>query len=108
MTAEQPRARRRLNARQVRLLIYLAIVLGIAAWRFVPRPWHPTVTIETAHYMIASTATREQTEEIGSAMEILYRSYSNRFSTLPTFQRDHPKLKLRLYKDRKEMRWVNP
>src|SRR4029078_5558270 len=94
--------------RRQRLLFYLAIVLGFAAWKFTPRYWKPAVTIETRHYTIASTATLEQTEEIGRVVEILYSAYSNRLSSLPTFQASHPKLKLLLYKDRKEFRRINP
>lgn len=86
----------------------MAVVAGVAAWKFIPRPWKPAVTIETAHYIIASTATPDQTEEIGRVVEILYNAYSNRFSTLTNFQRAHPKLKLILYKDRDEFRHANP
>jgi hypothetical protein len=89
-------------------MFYLAVLAGIAAWRFVPRPWHPTVQIVTAHYEIASAATRAQTEEMGRMAEILYQAYSNRLHHLPTFQKDHPRLKMRLYRDRDQMRWVNP
>ncbi|HEY9510237.1 MAG TPA: hypothetical protein VIV82_10280 [Verrucomicrobiae bacterium] len=97
-----------LRPANIRWLLYLLILLGIAGWKFLPRPWHPTVILETAHYHIASTATRQQAEEFGNAVEILYQAYSNRFNTLPGFQRTHPKLKLLLYKDRDEMRRINP
>src|SRR5688572_13428876 len=97
-----------LKAREKRLLVYLAIVIGFAAWKFIPRPWKAERTVETAHYVIASTATAEQTEQMARAVEILYEAYSNRFSKLPTFKADHPKLKLLLYKDRQEMRRINP
>jgi hypothetical protein len=96
------------KAREKRLLAYLLIVGIFAAWRFTPRPWHPTVTLETEHYSIASTATREQVADIGRVVELLYTTYSNRFGSLPKFQRDHPRLKLILYKDREEMRRKNP
>jgi hypothetical protein len=96
------------KAREKRLLVYLAIVLAFAAWRFTPRRWKPARTTETVHYVIASTATAEQTEQMARAVEILYAAYSNRFSTLPTFKTNHPKLKLLLYKDRAEMRRINP
>jgi hypothetical protein len=86
----------------------LAMVLAMAAWKFTPRPWKPARTIETAHYLIASTATAEQTQQVADAVEILYAAYSNRFAALPTFKADHPKLKLLLYKDRAEMRRINP
>ncbi len=91
-----------------RFVAYLLILLGVLAWRFVPRPWKPAVTLETVHYSIASTATREQTEAMAQAVEILHTSYSNRFSALTNFNPRHPKLKLLLYKDRAEMRRVNP
>ena len=98
----------KLAPREKRLILYLAVVLGFAAWKFTPRYWKPTLTIETPHYVIASTATREQTEEMGRVAEILYAAYSDRLRSLPTFQADHPKLKLLLYKDRDELRRINP
>lgn len=107
LTGEKKR-KRKFGAREKRMLLYLALLVGVAAWKFIPRPWHPALTIETAHYSIASTATRQHTEEMARMVELLYDSYSNRFGTLPHFQRDHPKLKLLLYKDRDEMRRVNP
>jgi hypothetical protein len=107
MTGVGPTRQRRFTPRTIRLLIYLFVVLGFAAWKFIPRRWDPALTIETAHYRIASTATREQTEEIAGVVEILYSAYSNRFSSLPGFRFEHPKLKLILYKDRKEMRRIN-
>jgi hypothetical protein len=98
MTAGLTRLVRRLNTRKVRLLIYLVILLGIVVWTYVPRPWKPARTIETPHYIIASTASPAQTEEIGRVVELLYSAYSNRFGALPTFRREHPRLKLLLYK----------
>ena len=65
MTAELARPARRFNWVKVRLLIYLAILLGVVVWKYVPRPWKPARTIETPHYIIASTASQAQTEEIG-------------------------------------------
>lgn len=103
----EPKSQRRARTPIFRWVIYLAIVAGIAAWKFVPRPWHPAVHVTTAHYEIASTATRERTEEIGQVVEVLYTAYSNRFHTLPSFKREHPRLRLRLYKDRDELRKVN-
>jgi len=108
MSAEVTRTARKFNWSKARWLIYLAILLGIAAWRFVPRPWTPARTLETQHYIISSTASPEQTEQVGRVVELLYNAYSNRFGTLPTFRHDHPKLKLLLYKDRREFRRVNP
>lgn len=94
--------------REKRLLLYFAIVLAIVAWRFAPRYWKPSVVVETAHYRILSTATREQAEEIGRVAEMLYGAYSNRLGALPTFDRRHSKLRLLLYRDRDELRRINP
>lgn len=41
-------------------------------------------------------------------MELLYAAYSNRFGSLTTFQREHPRLKVKLFRDRREFRWINP
>src|SRR6185312_4963876 len=108
MATEQSIKARRFGGSKARWIFYLVVVAGIAAWKFVPRPWKPARVVETEHYVIESTATQEQTEQIGRVVEMLYTAYSNRFGTLPTFQPQHPKLKLLLYKDRKEFRWVNP
>jgi hypothetical protein len=90
------------------MAIYLLILLGILAWRFVPRPWHPTTTFTTPHHIIYSTATARQTEATARALTELYDAYSNRFHALPQFESHPPKLKLKLFKNRDEMRWVNP
>ncbi len=108
MTTEQPGRARRFTKSKARWLFYFVVVLAIAAWKFAPRPWKAARVVETQHYVIESTATQEQTEQIGRVVEMLYTAYSNRFESLPTFRRQHPKLKMLLYKDRKEFRWVNP
>ena len=41
-------------------------------------------------------------------MELLYNAYSNRLGSLPQFQPAHPKLRVKLFKDRDELRRVNP
>src|SRR5438034_4565657 len=109
MNIQSPsRLRRLFGSRTNRLIGYLLILAAVAAWKFIPRPWHPTVTMETALYAIASTATRAQTEEIARVAEELYVAYSNQFSSLPTFDRSHPKLKMKLFKNRDEFRRINP
>jgi hypothetical protein len=60
------------------------------------------------HHIIYSSATQKQTEDTASAMELLYSAYSNRFGSLRSFKRDHPRLQVKLFKDRKEFRWINP
>lgn len=108
MPSEKRLFRWKLKARETRLLIYLLILLGVAAWKFVPRPWKPSLTFEALHWTIYSTATRQQTEDTARALEALYVAYSTRFGGLPTFQREHPKLKVKLFKDRREFRRINP
>jgi hypothetical protein len=102
------RFRWRLKARETRLLIYLLVLLGVVAWKFIPRPWHASLTLETPHYIICSTATPAQTQDTARSMELLYNAYSNRFGSLPQFQPAHPKLRVKLFKDRDELRQVNP
>ena len=105
---EPPKSGRVLRPSTVRWLIYLLILLCVAGWKFIPRPWRPSLVIETKHYLIESSADAGQTEEIGRVVEMLYTAYSNRFGALPGFRHEHPKLKMRLYRDRKQFRWVNP
>ena len=99
--------RKLIARREVRLVSYLAILLGFVAWKYIPRPWHPTLAVETEHYSIQSSAAPDQTQEVGRVLEALYTAYSNRFASLPSYQRKHSKLKILLYKDRAEMRRVN-
>src|SRR5947207_3708541 len=97
-----------LKPREIRMLVYVAILLGVVAWKFLPRPWKPSLTVETTHHRIYSSATRLQTEEIARVLEILYASYSNRFGASPEVRRAHAKLQVKLFKDRKEFRRINP
>ena len=90
------------------MLCYLLVLLGVAAWKFVPRPWHPAITLEAPHHLIYSSATRSQTADTAHALELLYTAYSNRFGSLDGFQHEHPKLKVKLFKDRAEFRRINP
>ena len=99
---------RRFKARHIRFLVYFLVLAGITAWRFVPHPWHPTLILQTPHHIIYSTATRQQTEDTARALESLYLAYSNRFRELPQFQVTDSRLKLKLYKDRNEMRSIHP
>lgn len=90
------------------MVVYLLILGAVAAWKFIPRPWHPSTTLETGHHRIYSTATRQQTEETARTLELLYQTYSNRLSIVETFQSAHPKLRVKLFKDRTEFRRINP
>ena len=93
--------------REIRWLIYLAVLLAMAAWKYLPRPWHPTLIVETPRHKIYSTATRQQTDDMARALELLYIAYSNRLGSVSGWQRDHPRLQLKLFKDRAEMRRIN-
>jgi hypothetical protein len=90
------------------MLFYLLVLLAVAAWRFLPRPWHPSITLQTPHHIIYSTATRQQTEDTAHALALLYEAYSNRLGLLPQFARSHPPLQVKLFKDRTEFRRINP
>ncbi|MGZ4965300.1 MAG: hypothetical protein ACXWC8_22315, partial [Limisphaerales bacterium] len=99
---------RRLTGREIRFLALLALVAAVGYWKFAPRHWSATITTQTEHYIIASTATHDQVEQVGKTMELLYAAYSNKFGTISSFKRTHPKLQVRLYKNRDELRHVNP
>jgi hypothetical protein len=43
------------------MLLYLLVLLAVVAWKFVPRPWHPAITLEAPHHLIYSSATSAQT-----------------------------------------------
>jgi hypothetical protein len=92
----------------MRWLFYLVVLLCVAVWRFLPRPWHPAVVIETAHYHICSTATPEQITNTATALEHLYSACSNTFGGTTNWQGNHPRLQIRLFKNREEMRYINP
>lgn len=108
MASRAPEPRPVARRRQTRLILYLVVLLGIAGWRFLPRPWHPTQTLETERHRILSTATKEETAEVAHALPLLYAAYSNRFGSVGGFRADHPKLTVKLYRDRDELRRIHP
>ncbi len=57
--------------------------------------------------MIYSTATPEQTAQIGQVAEIVYVSYRQLADQLQCEIQPHPKLKIKLFKDREEFRHCN-
>lgn len=88
-----------------RLLVLFAVLVAVfigAEWY---RWWRPTSEITTAHYVIRSSASAEQTQKIGEEVEILYNAYVNVFTNFPTLA-DH-KMQLRLFKDRDEFKRIN-
>lgn len=64
-------------------------------------------TIETAHYVIASNATPEQTALVAQAVERLYTAYTAFFSDEIKLGANPPKLKLMLYKDQAQFKAHN-
>ncbi len=98
---------RRLTSREKRLLILFAVFVAIAAWAYGPRPWPAKVMIETEHYAIRSSATEEQTREIGQVAEIVYSGYLRLMGDLQRTVQPHPRLGIKLFKDRREFRRCN-
>jgi len=96
-----------MTARAIRLSLYLVVALALLGWEAYRRHWTPTAHRDTAHYSIDTTATPAQTEEMSRWAEVQYRSYCETFRGLPGLSTNHPLLKMRLYKDRDEMRKVN-
>lgn len=84
----------------------LAIALAVVA--YFKRPWLYDLTAESEHYICYSTASDEQTQRILDVAEALYTAYTTEFADLPNISTDHPKLKLKLYKDREEFKRYNP
>lgn len=60
--------------------------------------------IETAHYLIHSSATEEQTARVAEAAEALHAAYTDFFADMPSMQPNPAKLQLVLYKDRAEFK----
>ena len=96
-----------LTSREKRVLILFAVFCGIWGWDHIRRRWSPDGAFETEHYRIESTATAEQTREIGQVAEIVYRGYAQLLDRLGLQIRPHAKLRMRLFKDREEFRLCN-
>lgn len=90
-----------------RLLILFGLFLLILAGEWLSRRWFPTHHQESAHFAIASAAQPEQTREVAAMVEIIYSAYTNTLAALPDLQRQHPKLKLKLYRDQRQFKRVN-
>ena len=98
---------RKLTGREKRLLLCVVLAAAVLGWDFARRRWTPEVTLETDHYVIYSTATQQQTREVGVAAEILYRAYEGFMREFHEVGVGHPKLKVKLFKDREEFRRCN-
>src|SRR5262245_27996236 len=108
MTLGKSFLRRKPNARELRMFFYLLLVAGVAAWKFIPRPWHPALTKTTRYHLIYSTATIQQTDDTAHALELLHVAYSNRLGNLPSYKPQPHLLKVKLFRDRAEFRRINP
>ncbi len=71
------------------------------------RQYGNQLTIETDHYRIYSTATRAQTLRVAERMEILHAAYTTFFGGMLSVQGREAKLKVKLYKDRREFKQLN-
>jgi hypothetical protein len=98
---------RPLKPREKRMLVYLGIFLAVVAWDTARRRWSPDIVQETEHYTIFSTATPDQTAEIGRVAEIVYAGYRQLADRLECQINSHPKLKIKLFKDREEFKHCN-
>jgi hypothetical protein len=91
-----------------RIIAYLLIALAVLAYFRLPRPFFADRQHETEHFRMDSRASQAATERLGLAAEALYTSYADRFGHLQGFQREHPKLYLRVYRDRDDFKRINP
>jgi hypothetical protein len=87
-----------------RLLILVGLFLVVLGGEWMYRRWQPTCQITTEHYAIRSSATQEQTEEIGAVVEALYAAYVNARLASNENPQPHLPLQLKLFKDRREFR----
>jgi hypothetical protein len=98
---------RPLKSREKRILFYLAVALLIVGVDYVRRYWSPDIVQESEHYIIYSTATPEQTSEIALVAEIVYKGYAQLIKQAHDKNGLHPKLKIKLFKNRKEFKRCN-
>lgn len=50
------------------MLVYLLLLLCVVAWQYVPRRWHPAITLEAPHHLISSSASPAQTTDTAQAL----------------------------------------
>jgi len=89
-----------------RSLIYLALAFGFLLWDAGRRRWKPERELRTAHYHIESSASEEATRQTGEALEALHAAWSEFFADKLSAPVDPP-LRVKLYRDREEFRFVN-
>jgi hypothetical protein len=89
-------------------LALLTIIIAVLLLNYFYHNRSPEIIKETEHYIIYSTATKEQTDEIAQVAEIVYKGYLQLSDQLGLKVQPHPKLKMKLYKNRQEFRRCNP
>ena len=90
-----------------RLLVLFGLLLSLVAFDWLWRRWTPTCAVQTQNYAIQSTATPEQTQEIGRVLEALHTAYTETLAGYPQVTQPHDKLQIKLFRDRKEFRRCN-
>jgi hypothetical protein len=98
---------RKLKSRKKGIFLYSGILIVVLLGNMVYRYWTAPLVKETEHYMIVSSATPEQTEEIAAVAEIVYEGYHEFLGQLGKAVEPHSKLQLKLFKDREEFRRCN-
>jgi hypothetical protein len=89
------------------LIMCLTLVLVGAWWYRGGRDWTPTLTINTPHYTIYSSATPEQTETVGKIADSLYDAYGKFVSSLNLTIKHKGIHKMKLFATREEFRYHN-
>ena len=87
------------------LLALLVAVLAVPLWYVLT--W-ADLTVTTDHYVIRSSATREDTEDAGRALEALHRAYFDLFADAPAAARGRSGLRINLYGTRWQFRLLTP
>lgn len=98
---------RKLTALKRGLLACWALLLCAYGWDVARRHWRPSLTLQTRHYTIDSSATREQTEAVGRVAESLYAAYETFLQSLGIPLKRNEKLKMKLFANREEFRLCN-
>ena len=63
--------------------------------------------LETAHYLIHSSASEQQTIRVAESVEALHAAYTRFFADMSVVRRDRPKLQIVLYRDQAEFKAHN-
>ena len=98
---------RALKKREKQLIIYFGLLLLFLTGDSIYRRREVTIIKETEHYIIYSSASRQQTDEIANVAEITYEGYQELLKQLDKEINSHDKLKMKLFKDRDEFRRCN-